>query len=94
VLLEDDEPVELEEELLDEEPLELLLLLLEPDDELSLDDAELLDEDPVPLPPLDDELVPFGSVGLPPPQAVRLAAPRSAAPPDNKMRKSRRSLRR
>lgn len=87
--------MELEDELLElDDGVELLLEELEPA-ELSEDellelglglDAELsLEEDELP-----EEL--SGSVGLPPPQAVKPPTPTRAAPPESRIRKSRRSV--
>jgi hypothetical protein len=86
LLLELDEPLELDEdplELDEELPSDELELLLEGelDEELLL--GRLLDE---------DELESSGLVGVPPPQAASPPAPSRAAPPESRIRKSLRSV--
>jgi len=61
---------------LDDELLELLLLV----DELELDELRLDEEDEV------------AAAGFSPPQAVSTPTPASAAPPESRIRKSRRSV--
>ena len=73
---------------MDEELLELDEL---PSDELELLlDGELLDE--LEGLPDEDELESSGLLGLPPPQATSPPVPKSAAPPESRMRKSLRSV--
>ena len=73
----------------EDELLELGLELLELDAVLSLEDEEL----PLPAPPAAAELdVSSGRVGLPPPHAVSPPTPTRAAPPESRIRKSRRSV--